>query len=93
MGLGGRVEDEAAKGSQDMRDYLNDEAATTTQQMDALPDYTLSGKLLKDQARSGKTRQASYVFQLSLTDTSTGQAVWEEERTITKQGQRSSVGW
>jgi PBP1b-binding outer membrane lipoprotein LpoB len=32
-------------------------------------------------------------FQLSLTTVKDGLAVWEEEKQITKQGTRSSVGW
>ena len=38
-------------------------------------------------------RQTTYTFQLSLTTVRDGLAVWEDETQITKQGQRSSVGW
>jgi len=56
------------------------------------PNYTLSGKIIEQTARAGNVREASYVFQLSLTKIPEGVAAWEEERTITKQGTRGSVG-
>ena len=55
-------------------------------------DYTLSGKIIEDRAQAGKLRQASFIFQLSLS-TRAGVAVWEEENTIIKQGTRPSVGF
>jgi len=56
------------------------------------PNLTLSGKILEDRARSGNIKQASYIFQLSLT-TLDGEAIWEDEKTITKQGSKSRVGF
>ena len=58
-----------------------------------LPDYTLSGKILENRASAEGVQPASYIFQLSLTEVKTGLAVWEEEKTITKQGSKSSVGF
>jgi PBP1b-binding outer membrane lipoprotein LpoB len=58
-----------------------------------LPDYTLSGKILENRASAEGIQQASYIFQLSLTEVKTGLAVWEEEKTITKQGSKGSVGF
>jgi penicillin-binding protein activator len=78
IGLGGTAEDPMAKGYQ---------------QVIRTPDFTLSGKIIQLAARSGDTRQSTYSFQLSLTDSKTGLAVWEGEREITKQGTRSSVGF
>ena len=58
-----------------------------------LPDYTLSGAILAQEARKSRvTTQASYSFQLSLTDRS-GIAVWESEYIVTKQGRKSAVTW
>lgn len=57
------------------------------------PDYTLSGKIIEDRARAGNIRQAAYIFQLSLTKTPEGIAVWEDEKTIVKQGSRPAVGF
>jgi hypothetical protein len=86
-GLGG-AEDPLAQRTREDRDF---QEGTTTLQ--TLPDYTLSGKILEDQVRAGKTRQASYIFQLSLTETDTGLAAWEDQRTIVKQGSKPAVGW
>jgi uncharacterized protein (TIGR02722 family) len=58
-----------------------------------LPDYTLSGKLIEVRSTAGNMRQATYAFQLSLTDSRTGYAVWEGQKQITKQGSKSSVGF
>ena len=58
-----------------------------------LPDYTLSGAILAQEARKSRlATQASYIFQLSLTDRS-GIAVWESEYIVTKQGRKSAVTW
>ena len=57
------------------------------------PDYVLTGKVIEDRNRAGGKREKVYAFQLTLTDTRNGLAIWEEEKTIVKQGSRSSVGW
>ncbi|MCB1125389.1 MAG: penicillin-binding protein activator LpoB [Verrucomicrobiae bacterium] len=56
------------------------------------PDYTLSGKIIEDRTKAGNVRQSSYIFQLSLSSLN-GIAVWEDERTIVKQGSRATVGF
>lgn len=56
------------------------------------PNYTLSGKVIEQVSRSGNIKDVSYTFQLSLTKTPEGFAVWEEEQTITKQIKRHGVG-
>ena len=58
-----------------------------------VPEYSLTYKLLSVEAQAGKVKQYTYVFQMSLTDIKTGLAVWEDERQITKQGKKASVGW
>ncbi len=88
LGPDGKVEDPLASEVGAMGAFMAGEKQTTT-----LPYYTLSGKLLEDRVRSGNVRQTTYTFQLSLTTVRDGLAVWEEETQITKQGQRSSVGW
>lgn len=88
LGPDGRVEDQMAADVGAMQSFMSGEKQKTT-----LPYYTLSGKLLEDAVRSGNTRQVTYTFQLSLTTVKDGLAVWEDEVQITKQGQRSSVGW
>lgn len=88
IGLGGRVEDPLAAEAAQMQAFMG---GGTHQQ--AMPNYTLSGKLLQDNARAGNTRQVSFIFQLSLTSVTDGVAVWEDEKVITKQGNRPAVGW
>ncbi len=88
LGVDGKVEDPMAADVGAMNSFMAGEKQKTT-----LPYYTLSGKLLEDRVRSGSTEQITYTFQLSLTTVKDGLAVWEEETQITKQGNRSSVGW
>ncbi len=57
------------------------------------PDFTLSGKIIDIRVRDGHLRQASYDFQLSLTDKNSGTTVWEGLKTITKQGRHNAVSW
>lgn len=57
------------------------------------PDYTMTLQIIEKVARAGDTRQAAYVFQMSLTDAGRGVAVWEDSTTIAKQGEQASVGW
>ena len=87
MGLGGTAEDPMAKGLQQENDFKSDVKSTRT------PDFTLSGKIIQLSVKAGDTRQATYSFQLSLTDSKTGNAVWEDYKDITKQGERPSVGF
>jgi len=87
MGLGGTAEDPMAKGLQQEAEFKADQQVTRT------PDFTLSGRIIQTTARMGNTSQSTYSFQLSLTDTKTGLAVWEGEKEITKQGERPSIGF
>jgi len=85
-GLGGKGEDPLAQ--QILRDREKAEGKPLT----LLPDYSLSGKILEVNDRAGRTYQSSHVFQLTLTSRD-GLAVWEDEKTITKQGRRRAVGY
>lgn len=86
FGLGGTAEDPLAKGIQQQQEFMNDQKTTR------LPDFTLSGKIIENTAKSGNTSQSTYSFQLTLTDRE-GLGVWEGEKEITKQGTRNSVGF
>jgi len=77
FGLGGQAEDPLAKGMQ---------------QTTRPADFSLSGKIIQLNAKAGDTTQATYSFQLSLTDTQ-GLATWEGEKEITKIGTRGTVGF
>ena len=87
---GRHAEAAAAKDIQTKNDFLN---GTSDHAPDHAPDFTLTGKIIEDNARAGNTRQVTYIFQLSLTDTATGQAVWEDQKMIQKTGHRPQVGW
>lgn len=82
VGLDGAAEDPLAK-------QLQADAAKVGA---AVPDFTLSGKIIETRARAGDVRQSTFSFQLSLTDRR-GLALWEGEEEITKQGKRPSVGF
>jgi uncharacterized protein (TIGR02722 family) len=86
FGLGGQAEDPLASGMQQKSDFMNDKNTT------GKADFSLSGKIIQLNARAGDTSQATYSFQLSLTDNQ-GLAVWEGEKEITKQGTQSAVGF
>jgi hypothetical protein len=88
IGLGGRAEDPLARDIAAMAQAAGEEPAAAV-----IPDFTLSGKLLENRAQAGSVRQVTYTFQLALTETRTGLALWEEEKEITKQGRRPAVGW
>ncbi len=84
-GLGG-AEDPLAAEAKREQEFLGTKKVATR------PDYTLSGKIIENRTRQGNLRESTYVFQMSLA-TSDGLAVWEDEKTISKQGKRSNVGW
>ena len=89
-GPGGRAEDKIAQDAQALKDFQSGKDNQVNP--NNVPDATLTAKLIEDRARSGSTRQVAYVLQMSLTNTTTGRAVWEGEASVIKQGQRSSVG-
>ncbi|HWD19320.1 MAG TPA: penicillin-binding protein activator LpoB [Verrucomicrobiae bacterium] len=70
-----------------------DPLAAANQSNSRRPDYTLSGKIIESRTQSGNLRQSAFVFQLSLTSAANGIAVWEDEKTIVKQGTRPAVGF
>ena len=90
-GPGGRAEDKIAQDAQALKDFQS--GRDNQVNPNNVPDATLTAKLIEDRARSGGTRQVAYVLQMSLTNTTTGRAVWEGEASVIKQGQRSSVGF
>ena len=84
-GLGGQGEDPLAQ------QILKEREKAENKPLTRLPDYSLSGKLIENRVRHGNQMQASYVFQMTLTSQD-GLAIWEEEKTITKQARRRSIG-
>ncbi len=88
-GLGGKAEDPMAKGTRDMREFQSGKS----NEMPRMTDFTLTAKILENSVSAGDTKQTSFIFQMSLTDTNTGNAVWEGEETVTKQGQKNAIGF
>lgn len=74
-------------------DSVRQEAASIGEAETVVPDLTLTGKISEVTARAGSTRQVSYVFSMRLAEVKTGDVVWMGEKTISKQGEKSSVGW
>ena len=93
VGLDG-PEDASSKAVRELRsdDEFNQETIPDKGNL-VSPDYSLSGKIIQNNARAGRIKQSEFAFQLSLTDLKTGLAVWEEEKLIVKQGARAAVGW
>ena len=98
VGLDG-PEDESSKAVRELRADDEFNQATIPDKGNLVsPDYSLSGKIIQNNARARRgllptIKQSEFAFQLSLTDLKTGLAVWEEEKLIVKQGSRAAVGW
>ena len=88
IGLGGRVEDPLAQSEREFQEFMEDRPTEQRR-----PYFSLSGRIMEDQVRAGRTRQTTYIFQLAMTEINTGLAVWEDEVMITKQGTRPAIGW
>lgn len=58
-----------------------------------VPDLTLIGKISEVAAKAGDVRQVTYVFQMRLVETASGNVVWMNSKEITKQGEKNAVGW
>ncbi len=78
--FGGISKDPLAKGFGDENTCKNNTQVTRN------PDFTLSGKIIQLVVKADNTSRSIFSFQLSLTDSKTGLAVWEGEKEITKQG-------
>jgi len=86
--FGANPEDKMAQQAGDMQAFMNGQQAPTR-----IPYYTLSGKILMNTTKAGDVYQRSYTFQLSLTEVNSGLGVWEDTKTIVKQGQKPAVGF
>lgn len=77
FGSDSNVEDPIAREIRHSREAAEGKQPTVAD----LPDYTLSGKLIEVRSQAGDIYQSVFAFQLSLTDSRTGNAVWENPRT------------
>jgi len=55
--------------------------------------FTLDGVITQLDARQGRTRERTFVFQMRLNDTSTGVTEWQGQSQLKKRGTQSGVGW
>ncbi|MDD3886043.1 MAG: hypothetical protein PHI35_04160 [Victivallaceae bacterium] len=55
------------------------------------PNFSLSGMIVQQTTRSGRTEEGYYQFYLALTDLATGVAVWETTVDFAKQATRSVI--
>ena len=98
VGLDG-PEDESSKAVRELRADDEFNQATIPGKGNLIsPDYSLSGKIIQNNARAKRgllptIKQSEFAFQLSMTDLKTGLAVWEEEKLIVKQGSRAAGSW
>ena len=56
-----------------------------------MPEIILTGEIIEDSVRAGRTKETTYMFILRLNIN--GVSAWEDQTEITKQGTRAAVGW
>ncbi|MBQ6597051.1 MAG: hypothetical protein IJH79_05815, partial [Lentisphaeria bacterium] len=56
-------------------------------------DLSLSGTIIKQTARSGRAREMSFLFTLTLTDNETGEGVWAQTYELKRQHIESAFGY
>lgn len=56
-------------------------------------DLSLSGSIIKQTAKDGRARELSYTFNLTLTDSATGEGVWTCNKEIKRQHTQGVFGW
>jgi uncharacterized protein (TIGR02722 family) len=88
VGLGGQMQDPLAQQEAAKSAFVGNQPAVT-----AIPDYTLTGKILMQKTYAGNVQQTAYTFYLTLTDVTTQAAVWEDHKQIVKQGKESAIGF
>ena len=82
----GETEDPLAKEAMLLEEALNEDTAPL------MHNYSLSGKIIELTTRTDNLRQSTYEFQLTLSDRR-GLVIWEDVKSITKQGKKPSVGF
>lgn len=56
-------------------------------------DLSLAGVIIKQKATSGRDREISYTFSLTLTDNNTGEGVWIYTKEIKRQDTKAALGF
>lgn len=85
------------KASKQVRDLRDDEMfnQNTVQKMGTAiaPDMSLAGEIIQQRADLGRSTESYFFFHMTLTDLSTGLAVWEDNVEIAKQSKRPVFGF
>ncbi len=90
----GQTIDTATAAARDLRydPNVNKRTVAKTGKVNAY-DLSLSGRITKQQAASGRMREMSYTFNLVLTDTTTGEGVWTYTKELKRQHRKAGLGW
>jgi uncharacterized protein (TIGR02722 family) len=93
VGLNG-PEDQMAQKARELRNSDEfDQSGVQKKGTLKAPDLSLSGKILQRNHKVGDEQQVEYYIQLSLTDLTSGLAIWEGETPIIKRGPNNAVAW
>jgi uncharacterized protein (TIGR02722 family) len=93
VGLNG-PEDQMAQKARELRNSDEfDQSGVQKKGTLKAPDLSLSGKILQRNHKVGDEQQVEYYIQLSLTDLTSGLAIWEGETPIIKRGPDNAVAW
>ncbi len=57
------------------------------------PDMSLAGRIIQQRTTSGRMSESYFFIHMTLTDSKTGLALWEDSVEIVKQGQRPLMGF
>lgn len=87
-GYGTSAEDKAAQERAKADQFFND---GTKPSPVAKPHFSLTGRITQVKRRVDDVRQTTYTFRLTLTDMVTGQEVWTNVKSKTKQGEQSGI--
>lgn len=85
------------KASKQVRDLQDDDMfnQNTVQKMGTAiaPDMSLAGEIIQQKTNLGRNTESYFFFHMTLTDLSSGLAVWEDNVEIAKQSKRPYFGY
>lgn len=85
--------DEATAGARDLLKDPNVDKSTVPQKGEVIAyNLSLGGVIIKQTASSGRDREISYMFSLTLTNNNTGEGVWTFTKEIKRQETKAALG-
>ena len=86
--------DQASRQSRDVK-FDRNVKRDTLMKKNKVNSYNLSlgGTIIKQRAASGRARETSYLFTLTLTDSSSGEGVWAKTFELKRQHMRGALGY